>query len=74
MTGERKTLIINCLAIILVLQRHKVDIVTSNQKLAKRNEKETERLYVYFGISVDHIVKEELTPLKNPFYILDIVS
>ena len=36
LTGEGKTIIINCLAIILVLQGHKVDIVTSNPKLAKK--------------------------------------
>lgn len=55
LTGEGKTIIINCLAIILVLSGHKVDIVTSNPKFSK----ESGRLYNYFGISIIHIIKEE---------------
>ena len=47
----------NCLSIILVLQGHKVDKVSSNSKLAQRDEEEFERLYNYFGISVGHIVE-----------------
>ena len=52
LTGEGKTIIINCLAIILVLKGHKVDIVTSNPILANRDAKESEELYKKFGITV----------------------
>ena len=67
LTGEGKTIIINCLAIILVLQGHKVDIVTSNPKLAKRDAKESEQLYNYFGISVGHIIEDEEEMIINFF-------
>ena len=78
LTGEGKTLIINCLAIIMVLKGHKVDIVTSNPILAKRDSKESKKLYDYFGISVgDNIDKEEMINLwleeKNEVYKKDII-
>ena len=58
LTGEGKTIIINCLAIILVLKGHKVDVVTSNPILAKRDAKESEELYKNFGITVGSNVEE----------------
>ena len=59
LTGEGKTIIINCLAIILALKGHKVDIVTSNPILAIRDSEESEELYNYFGISVSNNVNEK---------------
>ena len=79
LSGEGKTLIINCLAIILVLKGHKVDIVTSNPILATRDSEESKELYNYFGISVgNNIDKEEqimalLEGEKTEVYNKDII-
>ena len=43
----------------MVLKGHKVDIVTSNPILAKRDSEESEKLYNYFGISVDNNVDKD---------------
>ena len=64
LTGEGKTIIINCLAIILALKGHKVDIVTSNPILAIRDSEESEELYNYFGISVSNNVNEKKEIMK----------
>ena len=52
LTGEGKTIIINCLTIIMVLKGHKVDIITSNPILSKRDAEESEEIYKKFGITV----------------------
>ena len=59
LTGEGKTIIINCLAIIMVLKGHKVDIVTSNPILAKRDSHDSEKLFNLFGITVGNNIEEE---------------
>ena len=65
LTGESKTLIKNCLAIFFVLRGHKVDIVTSNPVLAKRDAEESERMYNYFGVSVGHNVNDEQEEIRK---------
>lgn len=59
MTGEGKTIIIVCLAIILVLKGHKVDIVTSNPILAKRDSEESKPLFQKFEITVANNIKQD---------------
>ena len=59
LTGEGKTIIINCLALILVLKGHIVDIVTSNPFLAKRDKEELQELFTKFDISVAHNIEDE---------------
>ena len=59
LTGEGKTIIINSLAIIMVLKGHKVDIVTSNPILAKRDSHDSEKLFNLFGITVGNNIEEE---------------
>ena len=61
LTGEGKTLIIISLAIIMVLKGHKVDIVTSNPLLARRDSDESKELFEYFGITVDNNIKSSET-------------
>ena len=70
LSGEGKTIIINCLAIIMVLKGHKVDIVTTNKLLAKKDLEESIELYNYFGISVGHNVEEECNENKRKIYNL----
>mgnify|MGYP002623761575 CR=1 FL=1 len=65
LTGEGKTVIINCLAIIMVLKGHKVDIVTSNPVLAKRDSEEAEELFSKFGITVGNNIPDERKIIKN---------
>ena len=59
LTGEGKSIIINCLAIIMVLKGHKVDIVTSNPILGKRDSIESSSLFENFGISVGNNIDNE---------------
>uniref|UniRef100_A0A914PAK7 Chloroplast protein-transporting ATPase n=1 Tax=Panagrolaimus davidi TaxID=227884 RepID=A0A914PAK7_9BILA len=56
-TSEGKTLIIAVVSIISVLEKHKVNIVTSSPVLAKRDahDQTSEKLFKTFGIKVDHI-------------------
>ena len=58
LTGEGKTIIINCLTIIMVLKGHKVDIVTSNPILAKRDAEESEEIYKKFEITVGNNIED----------------
>ncbi|ETO31729.1 Helicase conserved domain containing protein [Reticulomyxa filosa] len=53
-TGEGKSLIIACLAIIKVLQGKYVDIVTSSDVLARRDAISSYNFYNLFGIRVGH--------------------
>ena len=78
LTGEGKTLIINCLTIIMVLKGHKVDIITSNPILSKRDAEESEEIYKKFGITVGcNIEDENLFNLykssEKPCYSKDVV-
>lgn len=79
LTGEGKTIIINSLAIIKVLNGHKVDIVTSNPLLAERDCSESKSLYQKFGISVDNNVDEykleysDLIEKKKKKYAKDVI-
>ena len=59
LTGEGKTIIINCFALILVLKGHIVDIVTSNPILATRDEEESKELFNKFDISVAHNINSK---------------
>ena len=61
LTGEGKTLIIISLAIIMVLKGHKVDIVTSNPLLARRDSEESKELFEYFGITVGNNIESSDT-------------
>ena len=80
LTGEGKTIIINCLAIIMVLKGHKVDLVTSTPQLAKRDCEQLQSLCSKFDISVSHNIKEDslkyikdVKKFKNEVYSNDIV-
>ena len=70
LSGEGKAIIINCFAIIMVLKGHKVDIVTTNKLLAKKDLEESLELYNFFGISVGHNVEEECNESKRKIYKL----
>lgn len=72
LTGEGKTCIIIGLAIYHVLKNHKVDIVTSNEVLAKRDSEDTKhkQLYDLFNIKIGHcITNEEDTNEEKECYI-----
>ena len=82
LTGEGKTLIIISLAIIMVLKGHKVDIVTSNPLLAKRDSEESKELFEYFGITVGNnidspetlqIFKKLMNIEKDDVYTKDVI-
>ena len=75
LTGEGKTIIINCLALILVLKGHVVDIVTSNPFLAIRDEEESKKLFKKFDISVAHNIKDEYIDFKakEKVYSCDVI-
>ena len=60
LTGEGKTIIINCLTIIMVLKGHKVDIITSNPILSKRDAEESKEIYTKFGITVGCNIEDGL--------------
>ena len=62
---EEKTILINCLAIIMVLKGYKVDIISKDEVLAKRYEEESKD---YFGISVGNNLKEKRDENKREFY------
>lgn len=57
-TGEGKTTIVSMLAVIKVLQGHKVDVITSNGVLAKDGAEEKATFYGLFDISVSHNIEE----------------
>jgi hypothetical protein len=51
-TGEGKTNIVSLLAAIKVLQGKKVDVITSNEVLAKEGVKSTRKFFNVFGITM----------------------
>ena len=69
LTGEGKTCIIIGLAIYHVLKNHKVDIVTSNGVLAKRDSTDSKHKIIYdlFNIKIDHCIssKDDTSNKKN---------
>ena len=58
-SGEGKTLIIQCLAAILVLQGHKVDILVQEQSNAKKDSKEASKILEKLKITVTNNIKIE---------------
>ena len=62
-TGEGKTTITSALAVLRVLQGKTVDIITSNQVLAKDAISERKDFYALFGISVT----DNNPDLDNPY-------
>ena len=58
-SGEGKTIITFCLAIVLVLKGHKVDIICYDEEYAKRDSKEAERILEKLNISVGNNIKTE---------------
>ena len=58
-SGEGKTIIIQCLAAILVLQGHKVDILVQEQSNAKKDSKEASKILEKLKITVTNNIKIE---------------
>ncbi|KAL4455774.1 hypothetical protein ABPG74_003184 [Tetrahymena malaccensis] len=78
LTGEGKTIIVSCLAIILCLQGHQVDIITSNEVLAKRDSDQQKSFYSLFGLKCAHNIqnkqknkKKKKIVQENQSFILD---
>jgi hypothetical protein len=59
LTGEGKTIIINCLTIIMVLKGHKVDIITSNPIYQKEMLKNLKKFIKNLELQLDVILKME---------------
>ena len=53
-TGEGKSITISCIAAILRFRKKTVDIVTTNEILARRDVDEMKKFYNMLGIDVDH--------------------
>lgn len=66
-TSEGKTIIIAMLAIIKVLEGHKVDIITSSTELARPQSKQQEKFFSLFGISIIHNCPEDLQDTKERY-------
>ena len=58
-SGEGKTLIIHCLAAILVFQGHKVDILCAEKNIAKKDAKIAEEILKSLKITVGNNLKRE---------------
>ena len=58
-SGEGKTIITFCLAMVLVLKGHKVDIICYSPGLAKRDSKEAEKILEKLNITVGNNIKVE---------------
>ncbi len=54
LTGEGKSTTIACLAAILTLRGRNVDIITTNNILAKRDVEEKRHFFNLLGVKVDH--------------------
>jgi preprotein translocase subunit SecA len=54
LTGEGKSSTIACLAAILYMKGHTVDIITTSKMLAKRDAEEKKDCYGLMGIGVSH--------------------
>ena len=67
-SGEGKTLIIQCLAAILVLQGHKVDILVQEKSFAKNDAKAASKILEKLKITVTDNIKVE-----NDCYQKDII-
>ena len=76
-TGEGKSLIVACLAIIKVLakgsQGGQVDIVTSSTVLAKRDAEEQAPFYRQLGVSVSHNIDGSGANEAKACYTADVV-
>ncbi|KAL4480305.1 hypothetical protein ABPG74_020821 [Tetrahymena malaccensis] len=59
LTGQGKTLTISCLAVLLCLLGNQVDIVTSNDVLAKRDSQELKSFYSLFNLNCSHNIQIE---------------
>ena len=57
--GEGKTLIIHCLAAILVLKGHKVDVLCVDKSIAKKDSKAAAKILESLKITVAHNIKVE---------------
>ena len=58
LTGEGKSITIACLAAMLVMRGHKVDIVTTNKILAKRDAEEKQVFFEMLGMKISHNLGE----------------
>jgi|JI10StandDraft_1071094.scaffolds.fasta_scaffold26140_2 preprotein translocase subunit SecA len=58
-TGEGKTMIVTLLAFTLVMQGRSVDIVSSSDYLAMRDQKKGDLFFQNFGIVTSHICEKE---------------
>jgi preprotein translocase subunit SecA len=54
LTGEGKSSTIACLAAILYMQGHTVDIITTSKMLAKRDVEDKKDFYGLIGIEISH--------------------
>ena len=64
-TGEGKSITISCIAAILKFRKKTVDIITTNEILAKRDVKEMKKFYKILGIDVDHNFSTDVTKPKG---------
>ena len=65
-TGEGKSFIIAVLALVLSKYGHKVDIVTSTEELAWRDNENQRKYYELFGVK-SGVLKREAKQAKNEF-------
>jgi len=63
-TGEGKSLIVACLAIVKTLLGEKVDIITSSSPLAKEGVLNQKALYKLFGITASHNSSSDIEERK----------
>lgn len=54
LTGEGKSITIACLAAMLAMRGHKVDIITTNKILARRDAEEYKYFFSLMGLKVSH--------------------
>ena len=68
-TGEGKSFVIAVLALVLSKYGHKVDVVTSTEELAKRDNENQRKYYELFGIRSGVLEREskEIKYAKNEF-------
>ncbi len=67
-TGEGKSFIIAVLALVLSKYGHKVDIVTSTEELARRDNENQRKYYELFGIK-SGVLKRKTKSTKNEFNV-----
>ena len=64
-TGEGKSLIIACLAVIRRIHHRYVDVITSSPLLAARDAAEFASFYNIFGLTVGHNSDSSFNPMKG---------